>query len=256
MNIVDCSSYAELLQSLLEYHKKIVCEARARFKFPTVSSVPFIALRKNVELGFLRSSLVDWEQEAISQYGKKPILEEYYPLILDFVKKTTIPQKCQDYACSISYSYIFPPVYHKNIIGSFFINFFEKPIFKKFNAQHGELEQKIVAKISAFFRKQNKYGPEQIAVSILDDTFMTIFISGLLSPFLKEFIKDNAADAAVIEKIFTTQVKTLLEEIFDVYFTTILYKPFIFFDKDNDKLIVLSSLRESVWKCFFETMDV
>ena len=252
--MVNCSSYAETLHSLVEYHKDLLSEVRNKFKFPVASVAPFIALRKNVEIGFLCSPLIEWEREAVSRYGKRSIQEEYYPLVFDFVKATIIPRKCRDYSCDMTYFHIFSPVYHGNMICSFFVNVFEKPIFKKFNAQHSSLEQEIVAQISAFFRKQNKYGPEQICVSILDNKFITIFISGLLSPFLKDFVKDNAKDAAVIEKIFTMQIKILLVKIFKESFNSKMNDPFIFFDKEKDKLIVLSSMSGFGWKSLLEAI--
>lgn len=148
----------------------------------------------------------------------------------------------------------FPPVYHGDITCSFFVNVFEKPIFKKFNAQHSSLEQEIVAQISAFFRKQNKYGPEQICVSIIDNKFIMIFVSGLLSPFLKMVVKDHAEDAAALERIFTMQIGILLENIFENYFDGKIDNPFVFFDKEKDKLIVFSNISEFGWKSIFEAI--
>ncbi|MCE5285370.1 MAG: DUF2294 domain-containing protein [Pelosinus sp.] len=254
--IIKSSSYQETLHNLAEYHKVILRRVGSRFKFPNASVTPFIALRKNVEIGFLCSPLIEWEREAVAKYGKRPVFEEYYPLIFDFVKKVTIPQKADDYACKISYFYIFPPIYHKDMICSFFVNFFERPIFKNFNVQSNSLEQEIVAQISIFFRKQNKYGPEQISVAILDDEFITIMVSGLLTPFLKEFVRNETADAVVIEKIFVTQTEILLEQIFRKHFSTEIHKPFIFFDKINDKLIILSSLSQSIWDSFLDTIYI
>ena len=46
-----------------------------------------------------------------------------------------------------------------------------------------------MTQISTYFRKQNKYGPEQISVAILDEQFISIIISGLLTPFLRELVK-------------------------------------------------------------------
>lgn len=129
-------SYEETVYNLLEYHKAIMREVHDNFKFPNVSVTPFIALRKNVELVCLGSSLIEWEQDVVFQCKKKHIFEEYYPLILDFMQKKTIPKKCRDYCCDIDYFYIFPPIYYKNTICRFFVNFFEKPIFKKFNSMH------------------------------------------------------------------------------------------------------------------------
>ena len=246
--ILICSSYEETLQNLKEYHEKFTREVWQRFKLPSPSVNPFLALRKNVEIGFLYSPLASWEQDAVSRYGKKPVLEEYYPLIFDFVERQIIPQKIKDYGCDIPYFYIFRPVRTKDSIYSFFVNFFEKPIFKKFNAGQSVLEQEIVAMVSAFFRTQNKYGPEQISVAIFGDHFITIMVSGLMTPFLREFIRDSESDAAVVGKIFRTQAKELLAQIFSTCFSSGGQKPFIYFDQQQDKMIILAELSEKIWE--------
>lgn len=238
-HIIEISSYEETLHNLAKYHQEILLEVKDEFKFSTVSAMPFIALRKSVELGFVCSPLSDWEQAAVAQHGKKPIFDEYYPLILDFVRHTTIPKKSCDYACGIDYFHLFSPICHKNMICSFFVNFFEKPIFKNFNLQHASLEQQLVLEISTFFRKQNKFGPERISVSILDDQFTVIMVSCLLTPFLKEFIDRSKQVAGVIEEGFILQTEKLLEEIIGKYFDAKPYKPFIFFDKAEDKIIAI-----------------
>lgn len=252
--ILNHSSYEETLRSLSKYHKKIMADVCFKFKFPNMSTNPFIALRKNVEIGFLCCTLMEWEREAVFGYGKKHVFEEYYPVIFDYIKQVVIPHKCEDYSCNIAYFHIFPPFYYGDMICSFFVNFFEKPIFKNFNLLHNALEQEIVTQISTFFRKQNKYGPEQISVAILDDQFVTIMISGLLTPFLREFINTDSDGALIIEKIFIMQTKKVLEEIFIKYFNSKTYEPFIYFDKHNDKMIVLSSLSKDQWINFLERM--
>lgn len=250
-HIINIASYEETLHNLEKYHQEILVEVRDEFKFSNVSATPFIALRKNVELGFLCSPLIDWEQDAIVQYGKKPVFDEYYPLILDFVRRTTIPKKSFEYACGIAYFHVFSPMYYKNMLCSFFVNFFEKPIFKSFNLRHSSLEQEIVIQISAFFRKQNKYGPEKVSVSILDDQFIVIMISGLLTPFLKKFIDSSRQVASVVEEAIFLQTGKLLEEIFKKYFDAEPCEPFVFFDKDNDKVVAIASYR---WKAFLDKM--
>ena len=217
-HIINISSYEETLHNLAIYHQAILLAVKEEFDFSNISATPFIALRKNVELGFLCSPLSSWEQEAVVKHGKKPIFDEYYPLILDFVRHKTIPKKSCDYACAIEYFHVFSPICHENMICSFFVNFFKKPIFKGFNLLHAPLEQKMVLEISAFFRRQNKFGPERIAVSILDDQFIVIMVSGVLTPFLKEFINSSRQVACVVEEAFVLQTKKLLAEILEEYF--------------------------------------
>lgn len=243
-----CSSYEETLRNLKEYHEKFMREVGHKFKLPNPSVNPFLALRKNVEIGFLCSPLSVWEQEAVLRYGKKPVIEEYYPLIFDFIEKTMVPRKAQDYFCEISYFYIFRPVRTEDTIYSFFVNFFEKPIFKKFNAGQSVLEQEIVAMVSIFFRNQNKYGPEQISVAIFENHFITIMVSGLLTPFLRDFVIKNEKDAAVIENIFMTQAETLLAQISANCFNTDIGEQFIFFDQRQDKMIMMASLSKQIWE--------
>lgn len=167
--ILNHSSYEETLRSLSKYHKKIMDDVCFRFKFPNMSTNPFTALRKNVEIGFLCCALMEWEREAVFEYGKKHVFKEYYPVIFDYVKKVVISHKCEDYSCNITYFHIFPPIYYGDMICSFFVNFFEKPIFNK-------------------------------------------------------------------------------------YFNSEPYEPFIYFDKHNDKMIVLSSLSKDQWINFLERM--
>ncbi|MBP2628997.1 MAG: hypothetical protein H6Q69_2290 [Firmicutes bacterium] len=254
-HIISQLSYEETLKNLKDYHKILINEICYTFEFPNFATNQFIALRKNVEIGFVSNVLLDWECQAVFEYGKKHIYDEYYPLIVDLIKKVTIPRKVQDYCCNINYFYAFPPLYHKNMIYSFFINFFEKPIFKNFNSNQSLLEQELMTHISAFFRKQNKYGPEQITVAILDDQFLAIMISGLLTPFLREFVNSNIDDALFVERMFVVEAKAVLEQILITYFNTQPHEPFIHFDKNNDKLIILSSLSQDKWMRFLEEMS-
>lgn len=107
INMINGSSYAETVHGLVEYHKDILDEVKSKFKFPASSAVPVIALRKNIEVGCLCSPLAEWEREAVSRYGKRPVLEEYYPLVFDFVKATIIPRKCRDYSCGMTFFHVF-----------------------------------------------------------------------------------------------------------------------------------------------------
>ncbi|MDU2064829.1 MAG: hypothetical protein E6713_08285 [Sporomusaceae bacterium] len=257
VRILNSSAYEETLKNLSNYHKSIIYEIGQHFQFPNIASNPFIALRKNVEIGFLASNLTGWEQEAVFQYGKKHIYHEYYSIILNLAKTAIVPRKVLDYACPIVYGHIFSPRYHKNMIYSFFVNFFAKPIFKNFNSGQASLEQEIVAFISGYFRKQNRYGPEQISVAILEEQFITIMISGLLSPFLRSFIQADSQESAVIEKIFMIQAEMVLGELLHKYFHAELEEgePFIFFDKATDKLIILSPLSSQQWSAFLDNMN-
>ena len=252
--LLTYSSYEETIRNLSDYNKKIINEVCDKFNLLTVAINPYIALRKNIEMGFLCRTLMDWECEIVFKYGKRNVCEEYYPLLLDYARKTVVPHKSQDYSCHITYFYLFQPIYYQDMICSFFVSFFDKPIFKNFNLEHSALEQEIVTQISAFFRKQNKYGPEQISVAILDEQFIVIMISGLLTPFLREFVNNDSPDALVIEKVFIMQTNKVLEEIFIKYFNTKPHEPFIYFDKNNDKMIVLSSLSKDKWMKFLDRM--
>lgn len=253
-HLLNTSSYEETLHNLSQYHKLLIAEVSHKLNFTNISNLLFLALRKNVEIGFLCSPLLEWEREAVFEYGNRHVFEEYYPFILALARKTVIPRKCQDYGCRISYSHIFPPFYYKDMICSFFVNFFEKPIFKKFNSQHSALEQELVTKTSAFFHSQNKHGPEHIAVALLDDQFITIMISGLLTPFLKTFFTSNKQEASVIEKCFFAQAEMLLAQLFQDYFACTPHKAFIHFDSANDKLIILASLSEAKWLQFLDML--
>lgn len=254
-NLISHESYEQTVRNLKDYHKLLIKEVCDTFKFSHAVVNPFIGLRKNVEVGFVAATLTDWECQAVFGYGKNHIYQEYYPIIVDLIKKVTIPRKSQDYLCGLNYFYAFPPLYHKNMIYSFFINFFEKPIFKNFYSEQGALEQELMTYLSTFFRKQNKYGPEQISVAILDETFVAIKISGLLTPFLKEFIKRNEEAALFVERMFMAEIEEVLEQILQRYFGTQLYAPFFHFDKKQDKLIVLSSLSKAKWLHFLDAMS-
>ena len=133
----------------------------------------------------------------------------------------------------------------------FFVNFFDKPLFKAFTPEKSVLEQQLMKHISAFLCKQNKYGPEQINVAILDDQFLVVLISGLLTPFLQDAIKNGMEDDdPFIAKLFVAEGKTVLEDILAQYFSSQAYNPFIYFDKSSDKLIILSSLSKKSWLHF------
>lgn len=250
--ILNLSSYEETKRNLFDYHKRVVAEVCREFNFLKVAQNPFIALRKNVELGFLCSPLLEWECEAVFKYGKKHVFHEYFPLIYDLVKQKVIPRKCNDYSCDITYFHVFPPQYHKDMLFACFVNFFEKPIFKNFNLHQSSLEQELVTKISTFLYKQNKFGPEKISVAILDDLFITIMISGFLPPYIKEYMNGNVQDALVIERIIAAQMEHLLEQIFNDHFDTKPYEPFIHVDRECDKIIILSSLSKDNWMKFLD----
>lgn len=253
-NLLAYSSYEETKENLSNYHKKIKNEVCCNFNLINVSVNPYIALRKNVEIGVFNRPLTDWECEIVTKYGKNNVLEEYHPLLLDYVRQKILPSKSQDYSCDITYFYFFQPFYYKDTIFNFFVTFFDKSIFKNFNSKNSALEQEIVIQISTFFHTQNKYGPEQISVAILDDQFMVIMISGLLTPFLRKLVNGDARNILTIEKVFILQAEIVLEEIYNKHFYGKLYKPLIYFDKNNDKLIILSALSKDKWMDFFNKM--
>lgn len=254
-HILKQTSYAETIENLKAYHKLLINEVGDIFKFPNLSSNQFIALRKNIELGFVSSVLAEWEYQAVFAYGRKHIYQEYFPLIVDYVKEVAIPRKSFDYGSKISCFYVFPPLYYQNTIYSFFVNIFEKPLFKHFNSEHNVLEQEIMAKVAAYFRKQNKYGPEKISVAILDAQFLVIGISGLLTPFLRSFISIHQQDADFVEKMFIVEAREILQQILASYFAEQQPEPFICFDREQDKLIILSCLSQDLWLDFLERMS-
>lgn len=249
------TSYAETVENLKCYHKQLISELSASFKFPDLPVTKFIALRKNIEIGFVSSVLQEWEYKAVFEYGRKHVYQEYFPLIVDFIRTVTIPRKSRDYGANISCFYTFPPLYYDNMIYSFFVNVFEKPIFKNFNSAQSILEQEIMAKVSMYFRKQNKYGPEQITVAILDEQFLVIAISGLLTPFLADFIRRHQEEAVFVERMFTVEARDALKQVLAMYFTEEQPEPCISFDLEKDKLIILSSLSQEMWQKFLESMS-
>ena len=243
-NLLVYSSYEETKENLSNYHKKIKNEVCCNFNLINVSVNPYIALRKNVEVGFFYRNLTDWEYEIVTKYGKNTVVEEYHPLLLDYVRQKILPSKSQDYSCDITYFYYFQPFYYKDTICNFFVTFFDKAIFKNFNSKNSALEQEIVIQVSTFFRTQNKYGPEQISAAILDDQFMVVMISGLLTPFLRKLVNSDARNILTIEKVFILQAEIILEEIYNKHFYGKLYKPLIYFDKINGEVIEAEAMED------------
>lgn len=254
-NVIEQTSYERTVKNLLEHDKKSIDEICKNLKFPKLVSSRFVALRKNVEIGFLSNNLTKWEYQNIYKYGQNHIYQEYYPAILDLAKNSGIASKIKNYGFGGNYYFhLFPPTIHERIIYNFYIILFERAIFKQFHMTQGQLEQKIMTQISSYFRKQNKYGPEQISVAILDEQFISIIISGLLTPFLRELVKKNE-DTFFIEKLFVDEGKDILNQILVDYYATKQEEPFIHFDKHEDKLIILSSLSQDKWREFLFKMS-
>lgn len=253
-NFIEYTSYERTVNNLLEYDKKNIDEICKNLRFPKLVSSRFVALRKNVEIGFLANNLTKWEYQNVYKYGKNHIYQEYYPAIYDLAKKSGVARKIQNYGFTGNYYFhLFPPTFYEKLIYNFYIILFEKPIFKQFHAIQGQVEQKIMIQISTYFRKQNKYGPEQINVAILDEQFISIVISGLLTPFLRDLIKRNE-DTLFIEKLFIEEGKDILKQILISHYDQEQQDPFIYFDKYEDKLIIISSLSKNKWENFFAKM--
>ena len=98
-NLLAYLSYEETKENLSNYHKKIKNEVCCNFNLINVSVNPYIALRKNVEIGVFNRRLTDWECEIVTKYEKNNVLEEYHPLLLDYVRQKILPSKSQDYSC-------------------------------------------------------------------------------------------------------------------------------------------------------------
>lgn len=77
-HILKQSSYAETIENLKAYQKLLINEVGNIFKFPNLSSNQFIALRKNIELGFVSSVLADWEYQAVFAYGRKHVYQNIF----------------------------------------------------------------------------------------------------------------------------------------------------------------------------------
>ena len=254
-NVIEQTSYERTISNLLEYDKKNIDEICRNLKFPKLVSSRFVALRKNVEIGFLANNLTKWEYQNVYKYGQNHIYQEYYPAIYDLVKNTGVARKIQNYGFVGNYYFhLFPPTFYEKMIYNFYIILFERPIFKQFHAMQGQLEQKIMNQISTYFRKQNKYGPEKINVAILDEQFICVAISGLLTPFLKDLIR-RKEDALFIERLFIEEGKDILKQILISYYAGQQQEPFIHFDKYEDKLIIISSLSSLIWEEFLEKMS-
>lgn len=245
--MIKSHSYTETLKNLSNYNKALASEICQMMNFPQVSNT-LIGLRKNVEIGFYANVLTPWEYQAVFIYGKSHMYQEYYPVLTDLIKNISVPRKSKDYGCNINYHFFFPPAFHeKNFIYSFSVTFFEKPIFKHFNSHQSSLEQDLVTEFSSFFRKQNKYGPEKISVAIIDDQFVTIMISGILTPFMGKLANLSAECSSFLKTIFTLEMKEGIDQIFPKYFDTVPCETFIHLDIEADKLISLTVLVPDTW---------
>ena len=76
----------------------------------------------------------------------------------------------------------------------------------------------------------------------------------VLTPFLRELVKKNE-DTFFIEKLFVDEGKDILKQILVDYYATKQQEPFIYFDKNEDKLIILSSLSQDKWREFLFKMS-
>ena len=63
----------------------------------------------------------------------------------------------------------------------------------------------------------------------------------------------GSQEAGVVEKMFLTQAKELLAQILKECFNTTPYKPSVYFDANQDKLIVLAALGESPYLDFLNS---
>lgn len=247
-------SYEETLQRLMEYHRTVTEETCRTLQFPKLITNRYLAVRKNVEIALFASTLSEWEGRLVFEYGRNHMYQEYYPVIVDLVKQVTLPRKARDYGCAIQYHHLFAPSFHKLMIYSFSLTFLEKPIFKQFHAQQHALEQNLVAQFSAFFCQQNRCGPEQIDVAIVDNAFLAVQISGLLTPFLQQLSQSDAEAAAFVEKMFLLQAQAALAQIFADNFTAKSGEPFLHFDRAQNCLVMLVMLSEQEWITFLDTL--
>ena len=80
---------------------------------------------------------------------------------------------------------------------------------------------------------------------------MLPWLDYLITGVIKEFVNSSRQVACVVEEAFILQTEKLVEEIIEEYFAAKSYKPFIFFDKEEDKVIAIVCYK---WKAFLDKM--
>lgn len=241
-------------QEMIRYHVQLGEETCTQYNIPNLAEIKYLTVSSQVELIIYVEPLTLWEEMAIRYHGEKTNWQKYYPMILEIIKKYVLPKKEQAYDAKVRYFHLFEPCCIDGMVYNASLTVYEKNLFKHFGRIQGELDDKIVAHISKFFREQSTRGPEWVIACSLDDHLIAIAIRGITPPFWQRYQQENA-DARVILK---NAIKKLAEEavLYSLTQQSIEQAKVLFLDfqQDEDLIFVIVSRNEDKWKAFLHTL--
>jgi len=246
--------FTQSTQKMIEYHNQLCAEMSKKYDIPNLVELKYLAVSSQVELIIYVEPLSLWDELSMRYNGEKTNWQKHYRLTSELIKKYALPKKEQDYDAKIRYFHFFEPCCMDGKVYNASLKIYDKNIFKHFGRVQGEVDDKIVASISKFFREQSIRGPERVIACTLDEHFIAIAIHGITPPFWQRYQRENA-DAGVMLK---SAVKTLVEEavLHSLNQQSIMQAQILFLDfqQEEDIIFVIVTRNEDEWKAYLQAL--
>lgn len=246
--------FTQSTQKMIEYHNQLCAELCRQYDIPNLVDIKYLAVSSQVELIIYVEPLTVWDELSMRYNGEKTNWQKYYLLISELIQKYVLPKKEQGYDAKIQYFHFFEPCCMDGKVYNASLKIYDKNIFKHFGRVQGEVDDKIVASISKFFREQSARGPERVIACTLDDHFIAIAIHGITPSFWQRYQRENI-DAGVMLK---SAVKTLVKEavLHSLAQQSILQAQILFLDfqQEEDIIFALVARNKDEWKARLQSL--
>lgn len=193
------------MSNAIDYKRELLTLAekltRERFLLPGHYGIYQIVIRKEFLVLFLVSQF-DWKQASLS----RDTLLQDKELITYVVNECMIPQLETYFQTKLQRHCFFEPYIKDGKIWTASAILFEDQIFKDIDKCCGSDERKLASIISGYICKVYEKGPKRIRLAILDNRYIIVSVSGLISSYMKDCAYKDEMSCVIIKEMMTSLV--------------------------------------------------
>lgn len=183
------------------------------YKLPKVFKLSHCFCRKDLQLFVMVTDQDSWEKFR-HKYLQAGSVEQYVQWILSMTCEHMRKNVEALYNAQINEWCIFPPQPVGDLVYAYTVKIFDKPIFKGFGAQYGNLEDRLTRIASNHIRHLTGRGPQRITVNILENKYLVLCVFGTIPLFILDYIMTHPANCLYIKDLVANLLDTVIDHIF------------------------------------------
>ena len=214
---------------------------RGHYGLPNIYRLIHCTCRKDTQVVSLVTSLEKWE-EFKNRFTKITSVQQYTQLIMELTWEYLQPKLEEHYGAKIKLWYFLGPYIGNNTVYAYSVKLFDTPLFRSVDAHQGNTEDKFASMVSGYIRNLSGKGPERVTVSILDNCYMAVCVSGLLPQYIKNYACSNNDAYFYIQNMMESLLNSAVDYAFQSEYQFVPEK-FTEVDFKHNHIITLAIIR-------------